>query len=155
MGGGRTSNVAITLHGLRLDYKHYLGLAVLAVSVAVLASFFPWARSGQTSRTSYELVGVAVRLEVLPDGAARVAPVWYALPALLGAAWLTAATGRQRAATTLTGIVALLSVVAAQLTRTSPLAAEAGASVALGSGALALGVMAIGGLMARSTQHER
>jgi hypothetical protein len=123
--------------------------AVAAASVAVAASFLPWARSGEASRSSYELVSVVVRLEVLPEGTGGLARIWYALPALLGCAWVAVAAVRPRLAATLTAVVGLLSVVAAYQTMRSPLVAEAGASLALGAGVVAMVAATFGLLKAR------
>ncbi|MGH9137331.1 MAG: hypothetical protein ACRD0G_09840, partial [Acidimicrobiales bacterium] len=50
-----------------------------AVGVAV-AAFLPWGGSGRADRTSFELVSLARRLDVLDGAAASLAPAWYAVP---------------------------------------------------------------------------
>lgn len=125
---------------LRSDDKTQSGalaIAVLATTVALGATFLPWGRSGQTRRNSYELVHVAVRFEILSPGLERLTPLWYLVPAAAGAAWLAASLRRPRLAATLCLVVGLLSVVAATLTKQSPLAAEVGVGIAQAAGIVA------------------
>jgi hypothetical protein len=114
--------------------------AALAGATAVLvASFLPWATSGERARTSYELTRVAVRFDLLPTGVAALAPIWYLVPALVGAAWLARSMDRRSLTSIFCVVVGLLSVVAAMLTLRSPLVTEAGTVLAMGSGLLAAG----------------
>lgn len=129
--------------------------AVLAASAAVIGSFMPWARSGQTSRTSYELIGVAGRLDVLDGGWARLAALWLLVPVATGLAWLALSFSRSRLAATLAASVGLQAVAAAALTERSPLAAETGVTVGRWAGSVALAAAAIHLLMTRSPAHER
>lgn len=113
-------------------------LASAAASLAFVASFLPWGRSGQTSRSSYQLVGVADRLDVL-DGSARTAAMaWFVLPVLVGLVWLARSVDRHGTAATLSALTGLLSVVAAALIERSPLAVEHGATLAKWTGAVAV-----------------
>lgn len=130
-------------------------MAVLAASAAVIGSFLPWARSGQTSRTSYELIGVAGRLDVLEGGWARLASLWLLVPVATGLAWLALSFSRSRLAATLAASVGLQAMAAAALTERSPLAAETGVTVGRWAGLVAIAAAAIHLLMTRSPAHER
>jgi len=131
------------------------GLVALASATVVLGvSFLPWATSGSRPRTSYELVGVAVRFDLVPSDLEPFARLWFLVPALVGVGWLAEASGRTSTAAIVCVAVGLLSVVAAALTMQSPLATEAGAVVALGSGVLAVGAGTVHLLFAR-THHDR
>lgn len=48
-----------------------------AGAVVVVATFLPWVRSGSTSRSSYDLLGVLARLDVAHDGAASTLVRWW------------------------------------------------------------------------------
>jgi hypothetical protein len=60
-----------------------LTAGLLAVATTV-ATFLGWGRSGQRSRSSYELVDIADRAGVLPDAWAWAAPLLYLAPAVCG-----------------------------------------------------------------------
>jgi hypothetical protein len=115
----------------------------------------PWGRSGQTSRTSYELISVAARLDVLDGGWARLAPLWLLVPVLTGASWLALSISRSRTAATLAASVGLQTLAAATLTERSPLAAEAGVAVGRWAGLVALAAAAVHLLTTRSPTHVR
>jgi hypothetical protein len=72
----------------------------LLASVVVTGSgtFLPFAASGERARSSFELVSLAHRLDLVPDrwpGAAT--RVWFALPLLLVVCWLLVVTDRATA----------------------------------------------------------
>ena len=132
------------------------GIVALGAATAALgASFLAWGTSGHRSRTSYELSRVAVRFELLPSALEPFAHVWLLLPVLVGVAWLARATGRDRVAASVCVVVGVLSAVAAALTMQSPLVTEAGATIALGTGVLAIGAGIVRLLFARTHAHER
>ncbi|MEX2658737.1 MAG: hypothetical protein WD232_03495 [Acidimicrobiales bacterium] len=58
------------------------GFLVTAVGVAgtALASFLPWARSGERLRNSYELIDVVGRLELIPVVLVGPSRLWSLLP---------------------------------------------------------------------------
>ena len=59
-------------------------LAVCAGAIGVVVStFLPWLQSGQERRSSYELVGVARRLQQVPTEAIRAATFWWPVVPLL------------------------------------------------------------------------
>lgn len=115
------------------------GLLAMATTVV---TFFVWGRSGERSRTGYELVDIADRAGVLPDSWAWSAPLLYLAPAGCGVVLVALASGRARiagaAATTLGALVG----TAATLVIRSPLVAEpaAPAAVVLGAGTTLGGV---------------
>jgi hypothetical protein len=55
----------------------------LGAALTLLGTFMPWVRSGQTSRSSYGLLGLVDRLEFAPDGPAAMAVKWWPLVPLL------------------------------------------------------------------------
>lgn len=116
---------------------------VLAVAgaVGVLgASFLPWARSGSASRTSYELVATASRLDVVSGTGATLVRGWYLLPVAAAGTWVAATLGRPLVTATLSTLVgsAALGLVAALRASGPGLAAEGGTAVALAAGVTAL-----------------
>jgi hypothetical protein len=135
---------------------NHLGAAAASAAATVVlgASFLPWARSGAADRSSYDLVASVRRLELLDGLAADLAPVWFLLPAMVGAAWLAVALDRIRTAATLGAIVGLLGVVLALQTVRSPLVHLPGAALGGGAGAIAI-VAALAGWLPRRTDHVR
>jgi hypothetical protein len=113
-------------------------VAVGAALAVALASFLPWSRSGEVTRSSYGLLRAAERLELLPDAYDELAAVWYSVPALVGAAWLAAALGRANLAGTLAALVGVLSLVATIVAIRSPLDLEPAALVAGTAGGVAV-----------------
>jgi hypothetical protein len=59
-----------------------IGITIGAV-LTLVGTFMPWVRSGQTSRTSYGLLGLVDRLEFAPDGPAAMAVKWWPLVPML------------------------------------------------------------------------
>ena len=60
-----------------------LGAYTAAGAVVVVSTFLPWLRSGSTSRSSYELLGLLDRLDIAPDGWISVLVRWWPLVPLL------------------------------------------------------------------------
>ncbi|MGI8759255.1 MAG: hypothetical protein ACR2K0_08095 [Acidimicrobiales bacterium] len=115
-------------------------LAVAGVLGVLVASFLPWARSGNASRTSYELVATAQRLDVVSGPGATLVRGWYLLPVAAAGTWLAATLGRPLLTATLSTLVgsAALGLVAALRSSGPSLAVAGGTSVALAAGATAL-----------------
>jgi hypothetical protein len=115
-----------------------LVLAVGGAVGVVVGSFLPFARSGSATRTSYEVVRAAERLEVVTGSLATLAKGWYLAPLLAATAWLAAALGRR---VTVIASCVILSIAAlalgASLT-SSPLRADVGVHIASLSGAVSL-----------------
>ena len=118
------------------------GLAV----ATTIATFLGWGRSGQRSRSSYELVDVADRAGVIPDAWSWSAPLLYLAPAACGVVLVASALRRATiagvAATTLGALVGTASVLVIR----SPLVAEpaAWAGLVLGAGTALGGVAVLG-----------
>jgi hypothetical protein len=88
-------------------------------------------------------VGLADRLDVLHGSTARLASLWFLVPVLAGSSWLALSARRARLAATLAASVGLLSLVGAEVTVRSPLAAELGVAVARGAGTVAVAAAAL------------
>ena len=70
-----------------------------AVVVAGVGTLLPFAASGERSRSSYELVSLARRLDIVPAGWPSAATrLWFAVPLVLVACWLLVVVGRTPAA---------------------------------------------------------
>ncbi|HUF33115.1 MAG TPA: hypothetical protein VMN58_07905 [Acidimicrobiales bacterium] len=104
----------------------------------VVGSFLPYARSGAATRTSYELVGVAERLELVTGPAATLARGWYLVPLVAAAAWLAAALGKRVILVTSCVILGTAALALGVLLNRSPLGADVGVYLASLAGALSL-----------------
>lgn len=63
----------------------------IAASITLVGTFLPWLRSGSTSRSSYDLLGVLSRLDVAPGGAVSTLVHWWpVVPMLLTSAVVAA-----------------------------------------------------------------
>lgn len=106
-------------------------LLLVGLAVVVVGTFLPWGASGRAERSSYELVAVLSRLEVLDGWLAAPATAWYFLPLLAAAGLVAVLTGRQplaRILGTVTGVAVVGMAVA--LTR-SPLSPRPGVCVTI------------------------
>jgi hypothetical protein len=115
-------------------------VALVAEIAVVLAAALPWATNGHTSRNSFQLVHAAQRLDVLDGAAVHVAPLWFAVPALVAAAWVALTLDRPAVATVLGIVVGGLGLGAALATIRSPLRTEPGVVVALAASIVVLAV---------------
>lgn len=109
-------------------------MAGLSVTTTA-ATFGGWGRSGARMRSSYELVDVAERAGVLPDGVAALAWVWFLVPALCGAVLVAVALERGMTVGAGATTLGVLVGVGATLVLRSPLAAGTAAIGALVLGA--------------------
>ena len=114
-------------------------MAVAGAVAVALAAFLPWAGSGDATRSSFELVQVAERLDVL-DGRNRQlgAVLWYLLPAIVALVWLAATFERPVATAALSASVGVLAIGGAGVVVASPLKAEVGVPIAVVAGVAAL-----------------
>lgn len=103
--------------------RHASSLAAALVVATTATTFLEWGRSGERSRTSYELVDVADRAGVLPDDVAGVAALWFLVPAACGLAVLAVASRRRALAGVVTTTVGALVGTGAILVDRSPLIA--------------------------------
>jgi hypothetical protein len=110
-----------------------------ALGVAV-AAFLPWGGSGDATRSSFELVQAAERLDLLRGGNRQFAAVlWYLLPALVALVWLAATFERPFATAALGAAVGVLAVGGALVVVASPLKVEPGVPIAVLAGGTAMG----------------
>lgn len=129
-------------------------LLILSSAATALTTVAPWGSSGQRARSSYEIVDVAGRSGVLPDGLATAAPLWYLIPALCGAAVLAAALERTRMAAVAAGTLGTLTAVGGALVVRSPLVAEPAAVAGL-VGGLVTATCAVVVVVASGRRWER
>jgi hypothetical protein len=113
-----------------------------AVAVA-LTSFLPWATSGRASRSSYELVASAERLEVLDGVAAAAAPLWYLVPLAAACAFLAAVLGRTVLAAGVAAATGVAAIVLGAAVNSSPLGADVGCAAATLAGAVSVAGAAV------------
>lgn len=119
------------------------GVATGALAVAAtVTTFLGWGRSGERSRSGYELVDAAARAGVLPDGWAWSASVLYLVPAACGLLLVALAARRAPVAGVVATTIGALVGTAAVLVIRSPLVAEpaAWAALVLGAGTTLGGV---------------
>jgi hypothetical protein len=106
------------------------------------AGFLPWGASGQAERSSYELIGVVERLDVLDGLAAAVSQAWYLAPLAAAAVWLAAALGRIGLAQAIAGVLAACGAALAVAVVRSPLLDRAGPYVTIAAAlVVALGLV--------------
>lgn len=115
------------------------------------SSFLPWARSGRSSRNSYELVQAAERLDVVTGGVATLAQGWYLVAFVAGLACLGAIFRRSLFVGILGMAVAVAAVGLVVAVRSSPLTPELGGGVAL----VSAGVAAVGAPVAAWERWRR
>jgi hypothetical protein len=115
----------------------------VAGSLAVAAAgFLPWGASGRRERSSYELVGVVDRLDVLDGAAAAATKAWYLAPVLAAVVWLAAATGRPAVARVAAAVLAAGGAALAVAVRRSPLLDRAGTYATIAAaGVVGLGLV--------------
>lgn len=118
-------------------------VVVVGSLIVLIGAVLPWGRSGQTDRSSFELVRLARRLDVLDGALASVARLWLATPLLVAVVVVTAWAGRRAVALTLGTIVAAAGVGLAIAVQQSPLVPRPGLHVTIGGAA----VTAVGGLL--------
>lgn len=110
-------------------------LALVGATIGTATStILPWGTSGTRTRTSYELVGAAERAGLLTSGPARLAVVWYLVPALCGLVLLAASLRSVRMAAVAGGTLGVVVATGGVLVLRSPLMTEPSAVVGLGGG---------------------
>jgi hypothetical protein len=109
--------------------------AVLTLGTALL----PWHRSGQVQRNGFALARAVDRLDLLEGTASRlVLWAWFAVPALVAAAWLASSLRRPRLVAVLAGSVGVIAVVASVIVLAAPFPVLAGPWVGLVAGTATL-----------------
>lgn len=112
--------------------------------ITTATTFLGWGRSGERTRTSYELVEVAGRAGVVDPDLAWLAPLWFGVPAACGVVVLALAMRRRVIAGGLTTTLGALVGMGAILVDRSPLVAAPAARVAVAlGGATVLGGAAV------------
>jgi hypothetical protein len=114
------------------------------------AGFLPWGASGREERSSYALVGVVDRLDVLDGPAAVLARAWYLAPAAAAVVWLAAAAQRRALALAVAAVLAAAGVALALAVRASPLTARPGTCATI-AGAAVVGA----GLVLAAVERRR
>jgi hypothetical protein len=112
--------------------------------VVLIGAVLPWGRSGTADRSSFELVRVARRLEVLDGAAATVAVLWLALPVVTAVVAIAGASGRRGLAAALGATAAVSTVALAIAVLRSPLIARPGIAVSCVGAGLLLVALAVG-----------
>ena len=111
---------------------------VTAAVGVVICAFLPWAASGRASRTSFELLRSAERLDLLHGGWQHAMTIgWYLMPVAVAVLWLASVTVRPVIVAILGTAVGALAVVLALTVRSSPLRPEIGTSATIVTGGLA------------------
>ncbi len=80
----------------------------MAGAVVVLSTFLPWLRSGSTSRSSYELLGLLDRLDIAPDGPISALVRWWPLVPLVVTLAVVLAWWQRWAASLAAAVVAVV-----------------------------------------------
>jgi len=110
----------------------------IAVGAVAVCGFLPLGRSGETLRSSFQLVTVARQLEVIDGPAAFLAPLWYFVPAAAGLCFVGLHRGWLGLVATLGVVVGFAAVFLAWSVARSPLAPEVGIWFVGGAGVFAL-----------------
>lgn len=132
------------------------GILTLAVGLTLLGQFGPWVRSGSSTRSSFELLGLAQRLGFASGGAFELAlRPWPFVPLALIGAVLAAWTARARVAAALGATSGLYVIVVAGAVINAPdaglVGVEWGAGVAAAGGLALFGSSCWMGAASRST----
>lgn len=118
-------------------------LGVVAGSlIVVLGGLLPWGGSGRVDRSSYEIVRIAGRNDLLPDGIAGPVKLWLLAPLLLAVVLVAAAYRRRGLVVGLGTALALAGVALVVSVWRSPMQPRFGLTVSL-VGALLTGADAI------------
>ena len=83
--------------------------------------FLPWGASGRVDRSSYAIVALVDRLDILDGAAAALARAWYLAPVAAAGVWTAAALGRRGLARALAAVLAVGGAALAVAGRRSPL----------------------------------
>lgn len=127
-------------------------MALVPVTLATTAvTFGPYARSGTRARTSYELVDVVSRADLVPPPFDRVAPIWFLVPVLCGVVLVAFSVRWHRLAGACAITLGALVVASGVLVQRSVLVLEPA-----GIAAIPLGVLtAIGGAAVMAADRRK
>lgn len=132
-------------------HRQHLGPAVMTAGavVAILASFLRWIRSGEVSRSSYDILGLVHRLGFAPDGPIRIlVEAWPLMPLTITAAVVAAWWGWRLVAVVL-GVTGGLcaAVLGGVVAAAVPTSREVGVSGAPAATAVGAAVVVVGSLL--------
>jgi hypothetical protein len=112
-------------------------MLLAGTAVTALGTFLPFARSGERMRSSYELIAVARRLDVVPEGWPEVVTrLWFLVPLLLAVCWVLVIVGLDRPAAWCALGVVVAALVAVAVVWRSPLDLAAGCAVTVAGAAV-------------------
>jgi hypothetical protein len=107
MHGQRRSMGQIAL-GLARHRVAALVAFTCAAAITLLGTFVPWLRSGTTSRSSYDLLGLLTRLEFAPGGTVATMVRWWPVVPLLITGAVVAAWWQQTWVAVAAAVVSVL-----------------------------------------------
>jgi hypothetical protein len=114
--------------------------AAIGAGVVAGAGFLPWARSGRTPRSSFDLARLADRLDLV---GARwqelLLAIWITVPLLAALGLLGAALDRPRPALVAAGLASVLGTIAVVLATRTPLPLLYGVWVTLAGAVVGIG----------------
>jgi hypothetical protein len=113
--------------------------------IVLIGAALPWGRSGEEDRSSFELIQVARRLDVLEGPAATIAWTWLVLPLLVAGIAVAGTHGRRRLALGVGTGVAVAAVLLVVAVHRSPLLPRYGLHVTL-AGVVVLAVAGVGAI---------
>lgn len=134
--------------GIEKLRRRPLGVVVGSLIVLIGAAL-PWGGSGRVDRSSFEIVRVAGRNDLLPEGLAGPAKIWLLAPAAVAAVVVAAAYGRRILAVGVGTVLAALGALLAVSVWRSPMQPRFGLAVSL-AGALLVAIDAIGHAVRRT-----
>lgn len=106
-------------------------LLLSGLAVVVIGTLLPWGASGRAERSSYELVAVVTRLNVLNGPVAALAPLWYFVPLVAAGALVAELGGRPSLARGLGAVMGAAAVGLAGAVLRSPLSLRSGVCVTM------------------------
>lgn len=113
--------------------------------------FLPWGASGRRERSSYALLAVVDRLDILDGPAAPLARLWYLAPVAAAVVWLAVALGRPAVARVVAAVLAGGGTVLAVVVRRSVLVDRVGTCATI----VASGLVVLGLVLAAVDQRRR
>lgn len=126
---------------------------VAAALIVLLGAALPWGRSGRVDRSSFELVRLARRLDVLEGATATLAKLWLTAPMAVAAVTVAALSGRRRLAFTLGTVVVVAAVALAIVVHRSPVLPRYGLYVTMGGAGVLISAVALQ-VFARMRTHK-
>lgn len=113
--------------------------AVVAGLCVVVASFLPWARTGEVRRSGFGLARAASAAGIAEGWPLRLLiAAWFLMPALVAGAWVAGAFHRGRLVGGLVVTAGLVGIVTGAGVIASPAEAEFGPAVSIAAGIAAV-----------------